>query len=236
MQLTVRDVAGLLKVTEKTIYRWLKNGSLPAYRVNSQYRFSRAELLEWATAHQINVSVDVFREPSETEVSSQALSEALSLGGIYYRIEGENKESALRNVVSLMRLPAEVDREFLLQVLLAREAMASTAIGDGIAIPHVRNPIVLHVTEPIVCLSFLEKPIDFGALAGKPVSCLFTLVSPTVKAHLHLLSRLAYILRDKGLRGILQKQGSRDEILSGIARIESGLKQDPSEVRTGEDR
>jgi PTS system nitrogen regulatory IIA component len=236
MQLTVRDVAGLLKVTEKTIYRWLKNGSLPAYRVNSQYRFSRAELLEWATAHQINVSVDVFREPSETEVSSQALSEALSLGGIYYRIEGENKESALRNVVSLMRLPAEVDREFLLQVLLAREAMASTAIGDGIAIPHVRNPIVLHVTEPIVCLSFLEKPIDFGALDGKPVSCLFTLVSPTVKAHLHLLSRLAYILRDKGLRGILQKQGSRDEILSGIARIESGLKQDPSEVRTGEDR
>lgn len=236
MQLTVRDVAGLLKVTEKTIYRWLKNGSLPAYRVNSQYRFSRAELLEWATAHQINVSVDVFREPSETEVSSHALSEALSLGGIYYRIEGENKESALRNVVSLMRLPAEVDREFLLQVLLAREAMASTAIGDGIAIPHVRNPIVLHVTEPIVCLSFLEKPIDFGALDGKPVSCLFTLVSPTVKAHLHLLSRLAYILRDKGLRGILQKQGSRDEILSGIARIESGLKQDPSEVRTGEDR
>jgi len=236
MQLTVRDVAGLLKVTEKTIYRWLKHGSLPAYRVNSQYRFSRAELLEWATAHQINVSVDVFREPSETEVSSQALSEALSLGGIYYRIEGENKESALRNVGSLMRLPAEVDREFLLQVLLAREAMASTAIGDGSAIPHVRNPIVLHVTEPIVCLSFLEKPIDFGALDGKPVSCLFTLVSPTVKAHLHLLSRLAYILRDKGLRGILQKQGSRDEILSGIARIESGLKQDPSEVRTGEDR
>ncbi len=236
MQLTVRDVAGLLKVTEKTIYRWLKNGSLPAYRVNSQYRFSRAELLEWATAHQINVSVDVFREPSETEVSSHALSEALSLGGIYYRVEGQNKESALRNVVSLMRLPAEVDREFLLQVLLAREAMASTAIGDGIAIPHVRNPIVLHVTEPIVCLSFLEKPIDFSALDGKPVSCLFTLVSPTVKAHLHLLSRLAYILRDKGLRGILQKQGSREEILSGIARIESGLKQDSSEVRTGEDR
>ncbi len=236
MQLTVRDVAGLLKVTEKTIYRWLKNGSLPAYRVNSQYRFSRAELLEWATAHQINVSVDVFREPSETQVSANALSEALTLGGIYYRIEGDNKESALRNVVCLMRLPPEVDREFLLQVLLAREAMASTAIGDGIAIPHVRNPIVLHVTEPIVCLSFLDRPIDFGALDGKPVSCLFTLVSPTVKAHLHLLSRLAYILRDKSLRGILQRQGSRDEILSGIARIESGLKQDPLENRTGEDR
>lgn len=236
MQLTVRDVAALLNVTEKTIYRWLKNGSLPAYRVNSQYRFSRAELLEWATAHQINVSVDVFREPSEPQVSRHALSESLALGGIYYRVEGDSKESALRNVVSLMRLPPEVDREFLLQVLLAREAMASTAIGDGIAIPHVRNPIVLHVTEPIVCLSFLERAIDFGALDGKPVTCLFTLVSPTVKAHLHLLSRLAYILRDKNLRAILQKQGTREEILSGIASIESGLKQCPSETPTGEDR
>jgi PTS system nitrogen regulatory IIA component len=236
MQLTVRDVASLLSVTEKTIYRWLKRGSLPAYRVNNHYRFNRAELLEWATAHQINVSVDVFREPSDAEVPLHALSEALSLGGIYYRVEGENKESALRNVVALMRLPAEVDREFLLQVLLAREAMASTAIGDGIAIPHVRNPIVLHVTEPIVCLSFLEKPIDFNSLDGKPVSCLFTLVSPTVKAHLHLLSRLAYVLRDRDLRGVLQNQGSREEILSGIARIESGLKPAPSEIGSGGER
>ncbi len=235
MQLTVKDVADLLSVTEKTIYRWLKKRSLPAYRVNNHYRFNRAELLEWATSHQINVSVDVFHEPSNAQVPLHALSEALSLGGIYYRIEGENKESALRNVVGLMRLPPEVDRDFLLQVLLAREAMASTAIGDGIAIPHVRNPIVLHVTEPIVCLSFLERPVDFDSLDGKPVNCLFTLVSPTVKAHLHLLSRLAYTLRDRNLRGVLEKQGSREEILSGIARIESDLQQNQSELEPGEE-
>ncbi len=226
MQLTVRDVAGLLSVTEKTIYRWLKSGSLPAYRVNNHYRFNRAELLEWANSHQINVSADVFLEPNTGQVPMHTLSEALSSGGIYYRIEGNGKEAALRNVVALMKLPAEVDRGFLLQVLLAREAMASTAIGDGIAIPHVRNPIVLHVTEPVACLSFLEKPIDFAALDGKPVNCLFTLVSPTVKAHLHLLSRLAHTLRDKGLRMLLDEQGSREEILSTIARIESGLRQD----------
>jgi PTS system nitrogen regulatory IIA component len=235
MQLTVRDVADLLNVTEKTIYRWLKKGSLPAYRVNDHYRFNRAELLEWATARQVNVSVDVFHEPNNAQVPLHALSEALSLGGIYYRIEGQDKESALRNVVGLMKLPPEVDREFLLRVLLAREAMASTAIGDGIAIPHVRNPIVLHVTEPIVCLSFLEKPVDFDSLDGKPVNCLFTLVSPTVKAHLHLLSRLAYALRDGRLKETLDRQGNREEILSEIVRIESGLQQSSSELKTGEE-
>ena len=46
----VRDSARLLNVSEKTIYRWVKQGKLPAYRINEQYRFNRAELLEWATS------------------------------------------------------------------------------------------------------------------------------------------------------------------------------------------
>ena len=48
MELSVRDSARLLNVSEKTIYRWVKHGKLPAYRVNEQYRFNRAELLEEA--------------------------------------------------------------------------------------------------------------------------------------------------------------------------------------------
>jgi PTS system nitrogen regulatory IIA component len=56
MQLTVKDVAKLLNVNEKTIYRWLKQGSLPAYQLGNQYRFNKAELLEWATSRQIGVS------------------------------------------------------------------------------------------------------------------------------------------------------------------------------------
>jgi nitrogen PTS system EIIA component len=63
MQLTVRDAAKLLSVSEKTVYRWINQGDLPAYRVNEQYRFNRAELLEWATARKINVSVEIFEEP-----------------------------------------------------------------------------------------------------------------------------------------------------------------------------
>jgi len=233
MELTVKDVANLLVVTEKTIYRWLKQGSLPAYRVSNHYRFNRAELLEWATSRQINVSADLFREPTNAQVPLHSLGEALSLGGIHYRVEGHDKESALRNVVGLMRLPSDVDRDFLLQVLLAREALASTAIGDGIAIPHVRNPIVLHVTEPMVCLCFLEEPIDFNSLDGRPVHCLFTLVSPTVKAHLYLLSRLAYALRDTSFRDLIEKQGSREKILSDIARVESALQQNQLQPTSG---
>ena len=123
----------------------------------------------------------------------------------------------------MLKLPDEVDREFLYQVLLARETLGSTGIGDGIAIPHVRNPIVLHVTKPTVTLCFLEHPIDFGAIDGRPVDILFTLISPTVRAHLHLLSRLSFVLQDASFRSALKHQASRDALIELVSRAEATL-------------
>lgn len=223
MQLTVQNVAELLNVSEKTVYRWINDQSLPGYRVSGQYRFNRAEVLEWATSRKINVSPQIFQEPETAGTPLPLLSEALLAGGIHYRVGGTDKESVLRAVVETMKLPEEVDREFLVRVLVAREALGSTGIGDGIAIPHVRNPIVLHVSRPMVSLCFLEKPIEFGAIDGLPVYALFSLISPTVRGHLHLLSRLAYALRDAGCKAVISRQGARDEILNELRRVESIL-------------
>lgn len=223
MQLGVRDVAKLLSVSEKTVYRWVNQGVLPAYRVNEQYRFNRAELLEWATSRRMNVSASLFDEPESQSAPIPRLVEALQAGGVFYRVGGGDKESVLGAVVEHMRLPEEVDREFLLRVLLAREALQSTGIGDGIAIPHVRNPIVLHVPRPMITLCFLERPIDFGALDGKPVHALFSLVSPTVRAHLRLLSRLSFALHDPTFKQAVARQASRDEILEQARRIDATL-------------
>jgi PTS system nitrogen regulatory IIA component len=223
MQLTVQDVAGLLKVSEKTVYRWINEQSLPGYRVSGQYRFNRAELLEWATSRKVHVSPEIFQEPESTSTPLPGLVDALQAGGIFYRLAGTDKESVLRSVSEHMRLPEEVDREFLLRVLLAREALASTGIGDGIAIPHVRNPIVLHVNRPMISLCFLEKPVEFDALDGKPVHALFSVISPTVRGHLHLLSRLAFGIRDSGFKDAVARQASRDEILNEARRMEAAL-------------
>lgn len=223
MQLTVRDVAKILNVSEKTIYRWLNEGIIPAYRVNDQYRFNRAELLEWATARRVNVSAEIFTEPEGNEGQPPSLGRALQAGGIFYRVDGKTKPTVLRAVVDILRLPDEVDREFLYEVLLARESLGSTGIGDGIAIPHVRNPVVLHVPQPSVTLCFLENSIEFAALDGQPVHTLFTLISPTVRAHLRMLSLLSFALREPSFRQVLKDQGSRDAILGELARIESGL-------------
>ena len=223
MQLGVRDVSKLLNVSEKTIYRWISQGVLPAYRVSDQYRFNRSELLEWATSRKMNVSAEMFDEPESTATPIPGLVESLQAGGIVYRLGGTDKPSVLRALVENMRLPDEVDRDFLLRVLLAREALQSTAIGDGIAIPHVRNPIVLHVSRPMITLCFLEKPIAFGALDGNPVHVLFSLVSPTVRAHLRLLSRLSFGLHDPAFKKTITQQASRDDILEAARHVEENL-------------
>ncbi|NLD36877.1 MAG: PTS transporter subunit EIIA [Desulfatiglans sp.] len=229
MKLRVKDAAELLKVSEKTIYRWIAQEKLPMHQVNGQYRFNRAELLEWATSNRVPISPKMMEEPEDAFIPS--LEEALRSGGIHYRVEGRDKVSVLRSVVNILALPDGVDREFLFQVLLARESLGSTAVGDGIAIPHVRNPITLHVTKPLMALCFLETPIDFQAMDGKPVHTLFTIVSPTIKAHLNLLSKLSLGLRSPAFAGVIANTGSREDIFQEAGRLDATLGVDHSKEK-----
>lgn len=221
MQLTVKDAARLLDVPEKTIHRWIRQEVIPVYRVNEQFRFNRAELLEWATSRRIRISPDVFAEPDDSGEPLPTLAGALKAGGVTYGVAGNDKPSVLREVVAAMKLPEGVDREFLFEVLLAREMLGATGVGDGIAIPHVRNPIVLHVTTPMIMLCFLEHPIDFGALDGRPVDTLFVLISPTIKDHLHILSRLGFVLQNADFRAALKRRAPAAVLVNALARAES---------------
>lgn len=219
MQLSVKDVAKLLDVDDKTIYGWIKQGDIPVYRINEQCRFNRAEILEWATtrriAHAAHDAGDVALFPS--------LADALTTGGMVYGVKGEDKPTVLRNVVDAMQLPAEVDRAFLYEVLLARENLGSTGMGEGIAIPHVRNPIVLHVTQPTITLCFLETPIEFGSIDGQPVDILFSMVSPTVRMHLHLLARLGFVLRNPGFKAALKARLPQGKLMEALSLAEDEI-------------
>ncbi|NLB56277.1 MAG: PTS transporter subunit EIIA [Lentisphaerae bacterium] len=223
MQLGVSEAAKLLNVSEKTVYRWLNTKLLPAYRINRQYRFERAELIEWVLAHKVNASPALFELSKKQDVPDFGLADALKAGGIRYRIGGIDKESCLKNVVDQMPLLVGAEKDTLVTLLLAREDMGSTSVGDGIAIPHVRNPIVLHIEVPMITLCFLENAIDFGALDGKPVDTLFTLFSPSVRAHVRILSCLSFALQQEEFLKVIKEQGSREEIIDAAERFDEQL-------------
>ncbi|NVN91366.1 MAG: PTS sugar transporter subunit IIA [Desulfuromonadales bacterium] len=219
MFLKVADIAVAVGVPEKTVLTWIKQQGLPAHMQNDRYQVNRVDLLEWATNQGITIPPDVFGNDVESQQPS-SISEALNQGGIHYELPGESPESALKEVIARMKLPPSLDPEFLLQTLLAREALGSTALGNGIAIPHVRNPIVGQMHESAISLCFLKNPIDFDAVDGKPVTILFTLITPNVKTHLHLLAKLAFLLHDQSFQALLHRPGSASEIMAAIRALE----------------
>jgi len=229
MELNVRDAARILKVSERTIRRWIKQGTLPAYGVDEQYRFNRTELLEWATARRMDVCAEIVPELRNAN-SRVGLTEAIVAGGIHHRVAGGDKTASLRSAVEFMPLPQDIDRNFVLQVILARESLASTAVGNGIALPHVRNPVVMHVPCPMVTVCFLEKPVEFGALDGQPVHTLFTLLSPTVRAHLQVLSSLSFALLQPEFSEVIARHGSAEEILKACKTVDERILGVPSSV------
>jgi PTS system nitrogen regulatory IIA component len=223
MFLKIADIVASLGVDEKTVLGWIKKKGLPSHMVNGRYQINQVDLLEWATSNGITIPPQMFEVPVAAD-KLPLLSGALARGGIHFDVPGDDLQSALKNVVERLPLQPHMDPDFLFQTLLAREALGSTAIGNGIAIPHVRNPILSQTQEPAVSLCFLTKPIDFQALDGKPVHILFTLITPNVKVHLNMLARLSYVLHEQRFMELLNGKPGKDEIIAMVTELEESIR------------
>jgi PTS system nitrogen regulatory IIA component len=222
MQLTLREAASYLSVSEATVRRWISTRGLPAHRANERLYCNPIELWEWALESGVHVSRSLFERARQARADVPPLSRLLSEGGVHYDVGGRSKEEVLREIVRVLPLPPDVDRDFLATVLEAREAMGSTGIGGGVAIPHVRNPILLRVDRPSVSVCLLRHPVEFDAIDGVPVHALFVVVSPDIPTHLRLLAQLGFALRDEALRRLLREAAPAEQILARVAALERG--------------
>ena len=104
-----------------------------------------------------------------------------------------------------------IDGEAMAEVLLERERLGSTGIGEGIAIPHGKLP---GLTNLIVSFGRSRSGIDFESLDGKPVHIFFLLMAPENSAsqHLKALAKISRMLKDKTFRKDLMEADSREEL------------------------
>lgn len=220
MTLTARQVAAMFDVPERTIERWIRDDRMPHHLVHGRELFHRAEVLEWANERGIRIAKDA---PASVRSGPrpESFSDALEVGGIHYDIRASDRESLLRAVIEKMPLSDEGDADVLFDLMLARERSGSTGVGDGIAIPHVRSPIVLPVDHATVTLCFLRDPVDFDAIDGKPVHTVFTIVSPTVRAHHSILARLSGLMHDSEFRRTILDRAPANQIIGAARRAES---------------
>lgn len=223
MQLTLSQVARLFSVSENTVTLWVRQNNLPAHEVNSQYRFDRAELLEWAATHDKRFSPGIFQEIDGDHVAEISLADALQRGGVALRVGGNDRYEVFREVVDDVPVPESFDRDLLLDLLMAREKSGGTAIGYGIAIPHPRYPVVLPGSGSLVRTCYLRHPLDYHAADGKLVDTLFLMVCPTVHEHLQLLARLACVLQSADFRNLLASRPDQIRLISAVRAAEAAF-------------
>lgn len=109
-----------------------------------------------------------------------------------------------------------IERDTLTRVLIEREGLASTAIGEGVAIPHGK---LATVHEIVACLGRVRRGVDFDSMDGQPTYLFFVLVAPETStgAHLKALARISRVFKDAEFRRRLLNAEDADEMYEVIA-------------------
>ncbi len=234
MDLKIKDVAELLNVSEKTIRRWLSEEKIPAYRINNQFRFSRIEIEGWVISQCLETSGGTPFQKINTILSEEvtlsaknglrqfSLYRALHKGDVLHQVVGETKEQVIKNTMHAVAEKLDLDVEALTALLMDRENLQSTGIGNGIAIPHTRD-YLLRNYQDIVVIAFPKTPLAYDAIDGKPVTILFFLFACEDKRHLHLLSKIAHLSHLPQMISILQTQPDKETLLEYVKEWESSI-------------
>ncbi len=219
MELKIKDIVDLLQVSEKTVYRWIKEKKIPCYRINHQYRFNRAEINEWILSSKIELSSSLIN--LTIPYRQDSLAQLIEKGGIVPNVDGENVREVLQNAIRRIDTPPKISKDEILTALLSREELMPTAVGRGIAIPHPRNPVITDIKNASVSICYLTRPVDFGALDSEPVRTLFILLTASPKMHLEVLSKVSYLCQDDAFLDMLKEQTHKAAVLEYVRKIEA---------------
>jgi PTS system nitrogen regulatory IIA component len=140
---------------------------------------------------------------------------------ILENIEASDKMGVLREFAGLLKSADKIkDEEELVRVLLERELLGSTGIGDGVAIPHGKLHII---PEMIGAFGRSHQGVDYDSMDSKPVYLFFLLVTPEGMPgeHLRALARISRILKNPALRDSLRQASRREELLRLICQEDS---------------
>lgn len=224
MNLSVKDIAQLLSVSEKTIYRMIQAETIPCFRVGGQWRFDRREIASWFEDTRTFSYKSAPGKVLAGEEGSILISEFIRKGGFYYDLpDNGSKEAAIQACLERIKtgIP-QIDTRKLLDSILEREALCPTAVGNGIAFPHPQS-FGKFTEVSYIALCRLERPISFGALDNEDVDTLFFIFPKSERRFLRIQAKLLRLLRDDEVLSLVKKVSSLDEICTVLSRKEAEI-------------
>ena len=193
--LTLREVAELLQVNERTALRLAHAGDLPAARVGGQWRVHPVELERWF----------LDSKAAENGTPAADVSDLFSCGNVLLDSGCSTVDDVLGAIAEHLAKSGQLIYPTIYQgALKEREQMLSTGVGKGVAIPHARHSINGLFRSPLCVFMRLGEPIDFGAVDGHPVDLVFAVAAPNNETHLESLARIMHFARDESVRQALR--------------------------------
>ena len=145
------------------------------------------------------------------------LAQLIHRGGVFKNVEGSTPQEIYAKVCKMIDLPAGMTSETVYEALCAREEVLSTAVGNGIALPHARSPIMKTEADQRICVVYLKNPIDMKAPDEREVFVMFILLAHNSQIHLKVLSSLAALFRDPKFKKALELR-SDEAVLASIIK------------------
>ena len=203
--LTIEEVANYLRVSDRTVYDWAQRGEIPAGKIGTVWRFKKSEVEKW-------VNERLSSSGGRIKDDIVQVKNILAPNRVIFISQTSRHDALVELATALSSAPQVKRSDELVSEILKREELMSTAIGRGIAIPHVR---LSSVTDLVMAVGVCKTPItDFQPIDDMPVSLLF-MIAAAYNQHSYYLQTLSYFsakLKKKELRDSLLNAAMTDDV------------------------
>lgn len=149
-------------------------------------------------------------------VYEMKISEIIDRDNIIPELSAKDKKGVLGELAEVIsRHDPSIDKGLLVKVLVEREHLGSTGIGDGVAIPHGK---LSSVRRPVISFGRSTEGLDFDSMDGQPAYLFFLLLAPENSSgvHLQVLTKIARILKSRSFRKELMQAHTKEELYQTI--------------------
>jgi PTS system nitrogen regulatory IIA component len=203
--LTIEEVAKYLRVSERTVYDWAQKGEIPSGKIGTVWRFKKTEIERWVNDRLSPHSI-IAREAA---VSAETILAANRMVFLNYATK---RDALFALADNLATAPQIKSHQELISEIIKREELMTTAMGRGIAIPHVR---LASVTDLVVSVGISRTGIvDFQPLDDEPVRLLF-MIAAAYNQHSYYLQTISFFsarLKSPALRSSLINAKDSEEV------------------------
>lgn len=226
--LSPKQLAEYLQLSQRTIYRLLERGDVPAIKVGGQWRFRKSAVDEWldVTMHRLDATSLSALDADEEVVPAEPLRLAGLVAPENARIEvpAGARDAVVRDFVAQVRFPEPISSDLVTERVLERERMCSTATSGGVALLHTprAGPRVLRAHD-LVAIGRVTTPVDFGAFDGSRTDTLVLLLARTERAQLALHAKLTRLCQEPNFLEALRDATDGAAVIDLIRRTEDRL-------------